>query len=238
MWINKGIYKNKQVVPRDFIKRSLESHFVVDGGINDQYPDEHFTNVGFCWFLSSYRGHYRAHHTGNIDGFSSSISYYPYDSLGVVVLTNQNGSTLIRLVPEFVSDIVFDLPLRDKNSALIERRNKRVSTTKRPEWIDIDTLSIKPRFSTAKYTGRFENAGYGETMISEHKKALLMTYYDLKLLLIPKGGNLFSSHYCREEGVSPNGVGDILFKFDSNSVLQSFQIPFEPTVKDIIFRKK
>jgi len=65
-----------------------------------------------------------------------------------------------------------------------------------------------------------------------------MTYYDLKLLLIPKGGNRFSSQYFREEGVSSDGVGDILFKFDSNGLLQSFQIPLEPTVKDIIFRKK
>ncbi|HEX7905184.1 MAG TPA: serine hydrolase [Chitinophagaceae bacterium] len=236
MWINGGTYNHKQLLSPDFIKRSIESHFVVDGEINDQYPDEHFSNIGLCWFLSSYRGHYKAHHTGNIDGFSSSISFFPYDSLGIVVLTNQNGSPLIRLVPDFVADLAFGLPIRDKNSALAERRKKYEMP--KPVLVNPDTISSKPFFATEKYTGRFENAGYGEIKIEEYKKALLLTYYNLKLLLIPKGGHRFSSHYWWEEGIFPNGVGDVVFKFDNKGVLQSFQIPFEPAVKDIVFRKQ
>ncbi len=236
MWINRGTYKNKQILPQDFVKRSIESHFVVYGGIDDQYPDEQFLNIGLCWFLSSYRGHYKAQHSGNIDGFSSNISFFPYDSLGIVVLTNQNVSPLINLVPDFVADLVFHLPVRDKNSALIARRKKNESDTQKI--INVDTISTRPLFSKGKYTGGFENAGYGEIKIGEYKKALLLTYYNLKLLLIPKGGHRFSSHYWWEEGISPDGVGDVVFKFDNNGVLQSFQIPLEPTVKNIVFRRQ
>ena len=32
MWINGGTYKNKQVLTPDFVKKSIESHFVVHGG--------------------------------------------------------------------------------------------------------------------------------------------------------------------------------------------------------------
>jgi CubicO group peptidase (beta-lactamase class C family) len=103
MWINGGKYKNQQLLTTDFVKRSVESHFIMDGGINEPYPDEHFSNIGYSWFLSSYRGHYKAHHTGNIDGFSSSITFFPFDSLGIVVLANQNNSMLIRLIPDFVA---------------------------------------------------------------------------------------------------------------------------------------
>ena len=237
MWINGGKYKNKQVLSRDFVKKSIESHFVVHSGINDQFPDEHFTNMGLCWFLSSYRGHYKAHHNGNIDGFSSSISFFPYDSLGIVVLTNQNNSPLISLVPGFVADLVFNLPVRDKNSAFIAARKKYEGNAPKPQLVNIDTISTRPLFSIEKYTGRFGNAGYGEIKIEQYKKALLLTYYNLKLLLIPKGGHRFSSHYWWEEGIFSNGVGDVLFKFDKNGALQSFQIPLEPTVKDIVFRK-
>jgi hypothetical protein len=63
-------------------------------------------------------------------------------------------------------------------------------------------------------------------------------YSNLKLLLIPKEGQRFSSHYWWEEGVFQNGVGDVVFKFDNKGALQSFQIPFEPVVKDIVFRKQ
>jgi len=238
MWINGGAYKNKQVLSPAFVKKSIASHFVVHGGINDQYPDEHFSNIGLGWFLSSYRGHYKAHHTGNIDGFSSSINFFPYDSLGIVVITNQNNSPLIGLVPDFVADLAFNLPVRDKNSAIAARRKKYESDTPKPVLINVDTINTRPLFSTGKYCGRFANAGYGEIKIGEHKKALLLTYYNLKLLLIPKGGHRFSSHYWWEEGVFPNGVGDVVFKFDNKGTLQSFQIPFEPTVKDIVFRNQ
>ena len=238
MWINGGAYKSKQILPPDFVKRAIGSHFVVYGGIDDQYPDEHFINIGLCWFLSSYRGHYKANHNGNIDGFSSSISFFPFDSLGIVVLTNQNNSPLINLVPDIVADLAFSLPVRDKNSALIARRKKNESERQKPGLINVDTISTRPLVSTEKYTGHFQNPGYGELKIELYKKALLLTYYDLKLVLIPKGGHRFSSHYLWEEGISPDGVGNVVFKFDNKGALQSFQIPLEPAVKDIVFHKQ
>ena len=238
MWINGGVYKNKQILSPDFIKRSLESHFMVSGGLNKKYPDEHFNNIGLCWFLSSYRGHYKVHHGGNIDGFSSSVSFFPYDSLGIIVLTNQNSSALINLVPDFIADLALDLPVRDKNSAFVAMWKKRDSLQPKPAAINIDTVSTRSLFLNQQYAGHFENPGYGEIKIEPYKKALLLTYYELKLVLIPKEGHRFSSHYLEEEGVLPDGVGDVVFKFDNKGSLQSFQIPFEPAVKDIVFQKK
>ena len=154
-----------------------------------------------------------------------------------MVLTNQNNSPLISLVPGFVADLVFNLPVRDKNSAFIAARKKYEGNTAKPVLVNVDTISTRPLFSIEKYTGLFGNVGYGEIKIEHYKKALLLTYYSLKLLLIPKGGHRFSSHYWWEEGIFPNGVGDVVFKFDKKGTLQSFQIPFEPMVKDIVFRK-
>jgi hypothetical protein len=34
------------------------------------------------------------------------------------------------------------------------------------------------------------------------------------------------------------GVGDVIFDFDKSGHLLSFSIPFEPAVKDIVFRKQ
>jgi len=238
MWINGGSYKNKEILSRDFVRRSLESRFVVSGALNRRYPDEQFMNVGLSWFLTSYRGHYTANHTGNIDGFSSSLTFFPLDSLGIVVLTNQNGSPLINLVPAFVADILFDLPARDKSSPLLQMRKRFDSARGKPALINIDTISIKPLFANEKYTGQFQNPGYGEVKIEPYKKALLLTYYNLKLVLIPKGEHLFSSHYLEDEGVEKGGVGNVVFKFDKSGALQSFQIPFEPMVKDIVFVKQ
>jgi CubicO group peptidase (beta-lactamase class C family) len=237
VWINGGAYKGKQIIPADFVRTATESRIVADGSINPRFPDEYFYNVGLCWFLSSYRGHYEAQHTGNLDGFSSSVTFFPFDSLGIVVLANQNGSALIQLVPDFIADLAFNLTVRDKNSAFVERRRKYDSSRQKLGMINIDTISRKPSFSLEKYTGKFQNPGYGPLKVEIYKKALLLTYYDLKLVLIPKGDNRFSSHYKEEENASPDGVGDVVFHFDKQGKLQSFQIPFEPTVKDILFKK-
>ena len=238
VWINGGAYKGKQVIPSDFVKKATESHFIADGSIDPRFPDEYFYNIGLCWFLSSYRGHYEAQHTGNIDGFSSSITFFPLDSLGIVVLANQNSSALIHLVPDFVADLAFNLPVRDKNSAFVERRKKYDSSQQKLARINIDTITSKPLFSLEKYTGKFQNPGYGPAKIEVYKKALLLTYYDLKLVLVPKEGHRFSSHYQEEEIASADGVGDVVFRFDKQGKLESFQIPFEPTVKDIVFKKE
>jgi CubicO group peptidase (beta-lactamase class C family) len=238
VWINGGVYKGTQVIPSDFVRKAIESHFIADGAFSPKTPDEYFYNVGLCWFLSSYRGHYEAQHTGNIDGFSSSVTFFPLDSLGIVVLTNQNGSALINLVPDFVADLAFNLPVRDKNSAFIERRRRYDSSQQKLPRINADTITSKPQFSLEKYTGNFQNPGYGPLKVEVHKKALLLSYYDLKLVLVPKTGHRFSSHYLEEDVVSPNGVGDVVFHFDKQGKLQSFQIPFEPTVRDIVFKKE
>src|SRR6476659_2427225 len=238
VWINGGVYKGKEVIPSDFVRRATESHFVADGSVSPRFPDEHFYDIGLCWFLSSYRGHYEAHHTGNIDRFSSSVTFFPFNSLGIVVLANQNGSALIQLVPDFVADLAFSLPIRDKNSVFIERRKRYDSSQQKLARINVDTVTSKSLFSLEEYCGKFQNPGYGPLKVEVYKKGLLLSYYDLKLILIPKGGNRFSSHYKEEEVASPNGVGDVVFHFDKQGKLQSFQIPFEPTVKDIVFVKE
>src|SRR5258706_2450662 len=230
MWINGGRYKNKQLLQPDFIKRAIQSHFVVAGEMNHQYPDEQFNNIGLCWFLSSYRGHYEAHHTGNLDGFSSSISFFPYDSLGIVVLTNQNSSVLIKLIPEFVADLVFHVPVRDKNDDFIALRKKYDSAEASPAMINADTIKSKSFFSMQSYPGHFQNPGYGEIRIEATGKTLLLTYYALKLALIPKDGHSFPSHFVDSDGISPDGVGDVRFKVDKKGIVQSFEIPLEPTV--------
>jgi len=122
---------------------------------------------------------------------------------------------------------------------MLDAKKKFDSTRGKPLFINADTITTRALFSLNKYVGHFDNAGYGHIELVFYKKALLMKYYDLKLVLIPKGGHVFSSHYLREDegGVSGEGVGDVTFKFDKKGILQSFQIPFEPTVRDIVFKK-
>jgi CubicO group peptidase (beta-lactamase class C family) len=237
-WVNGGMYKNKSILPHDYIKKATGSYIIVGDGLPYQYPDEQFENMGLGWFLSSYRGHYQAEHTGNIAGYSSILTFFPYDSVGIVLLTNQNGSPFLRLVPDFIADIFFHLPVRDKNSGLLARRKQYENRMKESLPVNADTISTKPSSVIAKYCGRFYNDGYGPLQTEPYKKAILLTYYNLKLVLLPLGGNRFSGRYFDDDVISADGVGNIEFDFDKQGRLQSVNIPLEPSVKDIVFRRQ
>jgi CubicO group peptidase (beta-lactamase class C family) len=239
MWINGGRYKDHRILSGEYARKAITSEIVVGSDINAESIDEPFMNMGLSWFLSSYRGHYKAHHTGNVSGYSSSISFFPYDSLGIVVLANQNGSALIQLIPDFIADLYFDLGVHDKNSAWLMMRKEFEASQKQPATINPDTITKRPLFPFTKYCGEFFNPGYGPVKITPYRNGLLLSYFDLKLVLIPKRtGHIFSSHHLEDSSVSTRGEGDVIFKTDKNGGVQSFSIPFEPEVKDIIFTRK
>jgi len=240
MWINGGMYKDHRILSKEYAIRAITSEIVVEGDINPGSADEPFMNMGLSWFLSSYRGHYKVHHTGNVAGYSSSITFFPYDSLGIVVFANQNGSPLIRLIPNYIADIVFDLGIHDKNSAMLMRRKQFDAMRKDAPRINPDTIAKRALFPLTKYCGEFFNPGYGPVTITPYNNGLLLSYFGLKLVLFPKeAGNSFSSHHFEDNIIfSTWGEGDVLFLPTKKDDIQSFSISFEPEVKAILFTKK
>jgi len=95
MWISGGKYAQKEVLPADYVKEAMSSQMVMDAGLpGSETPYEQFGNYGFGWMIYSYRGHYRVEHGGNIDGFTALTTFYPTDSIGIVVLSNQTNSRI------------------------------------------------------------------------------------------------------------------------------------------------
>jgi CubicO group peptidase (beta-lactamase class C family) len=117
-WINDGTYKGEEIIPSNYINEALSSQMVVSGNTpDDKFPDIHFSNYGYGWFLQSYKGHYRVDHGGNIDGFSANVAFFPSDSIGIVVLANQNGSS----VPTLVRNTIADRMLAEERTDWISR---------------------------------------------------------------------------------------------------------------------
>jgi len=62
------------------------------------------SNYGLGWFVDTYEGHKYLSHSGSIDGFSSRVSFFPKEKVGVVVLTNNSESGA-----DFVSSVTNQL---------------------------------------------------------------------------------------------------------------------------------
>ena len=78
-WINNGKYENKQIIPAAYRDQAISSQTIMSAALPaKENPELYFATYGFGWMLSSYKGHYRVEHGGNIDGFSASTCFFSY----------------------------------------------------------------------------------------------------------------------------------------------------------------
>ncbi len=167
-WINNGKFNGKEILPEPYVRNAISSQMVIGAALPDkENPDIHFSNYGLGWFLSSYRGHYRVEHGGNIDGFSASASFFPADSIGIVVLTNQDGSA----VPSIVRNLVADRMLKLKYINWSENRKKAIDKAKAQQKeseksaVSNQVKGTKPSHQLTDYEGIFNHPGYGDIEI-------------------------------------------------------------------------
>ncbi|MCT4628774.1 serine hydrolase [Winogradskyella sp.] len=164
-WINKGKYGEEQIIPEAYVKEAMSSQMVAAAGFpNDELPGVQYANYGYGWFLHSYKGHYMVEHGGNIDGFSASVALYPTDNLGIVVLANQNGSA----VPRLIRNIAADHMLKVEKTKWAEKHKEDVEKALKAKEETEDTnetsniKGTKPSHIKLDYTGSYEHKGYGK----------------------------------------------------------------------------
>ena len=121
VWINGGKLDTVQIIPASFVTEATSSQMIIGPGLpNTEKPNVQFSNYGFGWMLSSYKGHYRVEHGGNITGFSASTCFFPTDSIGIVVLANQDGSKVPSIVRNTIADRVLGIKYFDWNADAIK----------------------------------------------------------------------------------------------------------------------
>ena len=127
----------------------------------------HMGSYGLGWLIEPYRGLRMVSHGGNIDGFTAHVAFIPAEKIGVVVLSNLNGTPL----PVFISNYIFDSLLGGEvkdwsGLALGQKKEATVASeppqTMRPgEKQPIVPLSA----SLLDLAGTYVHAGYGEMVV-------------------------------------------------------------------------
>ena len=177
MWINKGEYKGEKILPPNYAEEAISSQSVIGANLPDKKnPGLHLANYGYGWFLSSYKGHYRVEHGGNIDGFSTSAAFYPSDKVGIIVLSNQNGSNTPSIVRNIITDRMLDVKKTDwlklHLDNVIEKFVLNGELDKNENSDEIKETT--PSRSMDQYEGEYTNLGYGTFDISMKNDSLFM----------------------------------------------------------------
>lgn len=175
-WIYGGKFKGRQVIPAAHYREAVSSQTPNATGIPDSaHTDISGGNYGFAWSLMNYRGHYRVEHGGAIDGFIASTAFFPTDSIGIVVLSNQSSRQIPNIVRNMVSDRMLRLAKPDWNREGLDRRKTDNEAAAKAKAASVNPRHAKPmQHPAADYTGLYSHPGYGTYEVMVRNDSLFM----------------------------------------------------------------
>ncbi|HET9746050.1 MAG TPA: serine hydrolase, partial [Chitinophagaceae bacterium] len=240
-WINDGKFNGKEIIPPAYRADAITAQISPGGGLpGSENPDLHMSGYGLGWGVSSYRGHYRVEHGGGIDGFITSTSFFPSDSIGIFVVSNQGTPTTS--IRNFIADRMLRLSYRPWGKTALADKLKAELTAKAAP--NADSINRKPgtKYShdIADYNGEFENKGYGVIKIFRERDTSWVDYNEAgkrtKSYLEHHHYDIFRIR-STEETENPKTAPKIRFNTDEKGNIASLEIQMEPSVKDILFER-
>ena len=238
MWINKGKFRDREILPESYIKEAISSQMVISPGYPGiESPDIHVANYGFGWSLSSYRGHYRVDHGGNIDGFTANTAFFPSDSMGIVVLTNQNGSALNNLVRNTLADRLLNLDPVDWNERRNQLDKKPASEVKGEE---NQKKGTRPSHPLKDYEGLYTHKAYGTFEVKHRNDSLIAVFPIEEMWLRHYHYDVFQAvGYGKNGLVDTNEVAGVLIPFymDEAGDISSVKLKFQPGLDPLDFTR-
>jgi CubicO group peptidase (beta-lactamase class C family) len=239
-WINNGKFNGKQIIPSSFRNQAITVQMATGGGAPAaEHPDIYFSGYGLAWGMNSYRGHYRVEHSGGIDGFITTTSFFPSDSIGIFVVSSQGSvSTVIR---NFIADRLLKLPYFNWHKQEMDALAKALAGPKAPNTDSINRKpGTKPSHAKNEYTGSFENKGYGQAKIFLERDTLWIDYNEAglrtKSWLEHYHYDVFRIRSTEEEGENFSAQKIRFITGDKGEVV-SLETSMEPPLKDIVFEK-
>ncbi|HMF98758.1 MAG TPA: serine hydrolase [Vicinamibacterales bacterium] len=203
--MNDGVYRGKQVLPKDVLKETLQPAIGMPNTAAEQRGYWELLNAayGMGRWTASYRGHLIAYHGGDLPGFHSQVSYMPKEKVGVVVLVVGNHTAPLY---NYVSYNVYErllgldqtpwaqrgLDIRLKAKAAGKEARARAGVDR--------VLNTKPSHALADYSGEYQNPAYGVMKIGLKDNQLLFDFHKIRLPLAHFHYDRFDTPDDEEDG--------------------------------------
>jgi len=119
------------------------------------------------WFVYRQKGIRIVEHGGNIDGFTALVYLVPEKDFGLVILCNQNASTVPSTLARYATDLFLDLEYTDWATRNFGRTQEVDATQGDKKQVPAKILNTKASQNLEAYTGVFEHPGYGKIEIEK-----------------------------------------------------------------------
>jgi len=227
--INDGRYEGKQILSPGFIREATSPQMSAPSHPRPglpAYPDIYFGDYGYGWNIASYRGHYQVTHGGDLPLFSSTTSFFPTDSIGIVVLVNKFDATVSEIITDYIADRMLSLPYKDWNGLILARQPKNnVAPTGIKQTVKAEPLT----HSLDDYTGVYVHPAYGRIAIYKQNDSLFATHNEAPI---------FFQHFNYDIFRAGVPGGRLQFGMNKDGKIVSVSGALEPDVSDIIFLKR
>jgi CubicO group peptidase (beta-lactamase class C family) len=241
-WINGGKFNDKEILHSSYIRDAISSQMIISPSLPDKdIPDVFFGNYGFGWFLSSYKGHYLVQHGGNIDGFSANAAFFPTDSIGIIVLSNQNGSVIPALVRNMIADKVLGLSYTDWSGLRKKAADKVKEAEAEMKKTSSQKQGTKPTHALNDFTGLYAHPGYGSIEVFLNGDSLMASVPNKTFWLKHYHYNIFTPYEKNpEEGIDTSATSQLKFNFLMNLLgeINIISTDLESSLKSMEFVKK
>jgi len=175
-----GEFQKRRLLSSGAAKEMQTSHTVIraEPPYSLWYPEANFLNYGLGWFLHDYRGRKVVEHGGAIDGMRAQVAMIPEEKLGLVILTNMNGTTLPLAIMYKVFDAYLAASPRDWSADLLktvkafEEQGKAAEKKLEAERVK-DTRSS---LALGEYAGTYKNDLYGEVKVTHENGKLAVRF--------------------------------------------------------------
>ena len=135
-----------------------------------QVPVSADMDYGLGWFIGDYQGLRLISHGGNTLGFTSDLALLPEKDLGIVVLTNAQGSNAFNeAVRERLFELVFEQePRVAQTVAFAAEQGKTSLQTFAARLRELDVAEVRP------FAGSYQNEALGGVQVTLEGEALML----------------------------------------------------------------
>ena len=169
-----GQFQGQHFVNQATLRSMHQSHMLMEQPIIANAAIS-YPSYGLGWFIYDYDGIRVVEHGGNIDGFSALVFMIPEESLGMVLLTNKNGTRLGYTLAYTISDILLDREREDWYGQAYGDNEEDEEEEEEPK--EEESITTPAPHPIEDYVGTYTHPGYGDVIIEMDGDELRATYY-------------------------------------------------------------
>jgi CubicO group peptidase (beta-lactamase class C family) len=176
----RGSFEGKRLISERMVEemRTPNTVIPIDTAARRLNPYTHLQAYGLGWFLQDYRGRLVVQHGGNVDGMTALVGMMPEEQIGIVILTNMNGTGM----PTALMNRAFDLHLgvapEDWSAKSYARtQQQRARALAAQQKLEASRVpNTKPSLPLEKYAGTYGDSLLGDVVVRDSAGTLVLAF--------------------------------------------------------------